>query len=123
MNGRAGTGWFAVAAFAVLALASASVAADVQPGDPRLREIVYDSRAVVTVPVKRGVVTLVVLDADESITEVAAGQGGDCTSQRPLGASPRRPAGGTFLSRPRAARTRRTIWPSLPTGVCTRSGL
>jgi type IV secretion system protein VirB9 len=78
MNGRAGTGWFVVAAFAVLALASASVAADVQPGDPRLREIVYDSRAVVTVPVKRGVVTLVVLDADESITEVAAGLGGDC---------------------------------------------
>jgi type IV secretion system protein VirB9 len=34
---------------------------------------------VVTVPVKRGVVTLVVLDADESITEVAAGLGGDCT--------------------------------------------
>ena len=40
--------------------------------------MVYDPRAVVTVPVKRGVVTLVVLDADESITEVAAGLGGDC---------------------------------------------
>jgi type IV secretion system protein VirB9 len=47
--------------------------------DPRLREVVYDPRAVVTVPVKRGVVTLVVLDPDESITEVAAGLGGDCT--------------------------------------------
>ena len=47
--------------------------------DPRLREVVYDPRAVVTVPVKRGVVTLVVLDADEAITEVAAGLGGDCT--------------------------------------------
>ena len=41
--------------------------------------MVYDPRAVVTVPVKRGVVTLVVLDPDESITEVAAGLGGDCT--------------------------------------------
>jgi hypothetical protein len=41
--------------------------------------VVYDPRAVVTVPVKRGVVTLVVLDADEAITEVAAGLGGDCT--------------------------------------------
>jgi type IV secretion system protein VirB9 len=41
--------------------------------------VVYDPRAVVTVPVKRGVVTLVVLDPDESITEVAAGLGGDCT--------------------------------------------
>jgi len=46
--------------------------------DPRLREVVYDPRAVVTVPVKRGVVTLVVLDPDETITEVAAGLGGDC---------------------------------------------
>jgi type IV secretion system protein VirB9 len=32
----------------------------------------------VTVPVKRGVVTLVVLDPGEVITEVAAGLGGDC---------------------------------------------
>jgi type IV secretion system protein VirB9 len=46
--------------------------------DPRLREVIYDSRAVVTVPVKRGVVTLVALDPDEAITEVAAGLGGDC---------------------------------------------
>jgi type IV secretion system protein VirB9 len=46
--------------------------------DPRLREVIYDSRTVVTVPVKRGVVTLVALDPDEAITEVAAGLGGDC---------------------------------------------
>jgi hypothetical protein len=49
-----------------------------QAADPRLREVVYDPKAVVTVPVKRGVVALVVLDADEAITEVAAGLGGDC---------------------------------------------
>jgi type IV secretion system protein VirB9 len=61
----------------VAACCSAAVAAE--PADPRLREVVYDPRAVVTVPVKRGVVTLVVLDADEAITEVAAGLGGDCT--------------------------------------------
>nr|WP_236598904.1 TrbG/VirB9 family P-type conjugative transfer protein [Ramlibacter monticola] len=60
-----------------LALSNAAAVAP-EPTDPRLREVVYDSRAVVTVPVKRGVVTLVVLDADESITEVAAGLGGDC---------------------------------------------
>ena len=35
--------------------------------------------AVVTIPVKRGMVTLVVLAQDEVITEVAAGQGGDCS--------------------------------------------
>ena len=46
--------------------------------DPRLRDVVYDPLAVVTVPVKRGMVTLVVLDQDEMITEVAVGQGGDC---------------------------------------------
>jgi len=57
----------------------AAATATPEPADPRLREVVYDPRAVVTVPVKRGVVTLVMLDADESITEVAAGLGGDCT--------------------------------------------
>lgn len=59
--------------------ASAVSAADTAGADPRLREVQYDPRAVVTVPVKRGVVTLVVLDAEESITEVAAGLGGDCS--------------------------------------------
>jgi type IV secretion system protein VirB9 len=59
--------------------ASVTVAAEPTATDPRLRELVYDPHAVVTVPVKRGVVTLVVLDADEAITEVAAGLGGDCT--------------------------------------------
>ena len=46
--------------------------------DPRLREVRYDPRAVITVPVKRGVVTHVLLDADEAITDVASGLGGDC---------------------------------------------
>ena len=66
-----------LAAFACTALCGIATAAP--DADPRLREVVYDPRAVVTVPVKRGVVTLVVLDPDESITEVAAGLGGDCT--------------------------------------------
>jgi type IV secretion system protein VirB9 len=62
----------------VAALVMPTSAAEPQASDPRLREVQYDPRAVVTVPVKRGVVTLVVLDADEAITEVAAGLGGDC---------------------------------------------
>lgn len=66
-----------LAAVGGLAL-GATAAAPTEPADPRLREVIYDPRAVVTVPVKRGVVTLVMLDADESITEVAAGLGGDC---------------------------------------------
>lgn len=57
---------------------SKAPAAEPRAADPRLREVVYDPSAVVTVPVKRGVVTLVMLDTDEAITEVAAGLGGDC---------------------------------------------
>jgi type IV secretion system protein VirB9 len=49
-----------------------------QAPDPRLKEVQYDAQAVVTVPVKRGVVTHIVLDPDESITDVAAGLGSDC---------------------------------------------
>lgn len=75
MNGRAAVSAFVLGAIA----ASAASAAEGQGADPRLREVLYDPQAVVTVPVKRGVVTLVVLDADEAITEVAAGLGGDCT--------------------------------------------
>ena len=75
MNAKAVAGALLLGAMA----AAAVNAADVQPADPRLREVVYDPHAVVTVPVKRGVVTLVVLDVDEAITEVAAGLGGDCS--------------------------------------------
>lgn len=60
-------------------LAFVTIAAMAQTVDPRLRELQYDPRAVVTVAVKRGVVTHVVLDADETITEVGAGLGGDCS--------------------------------------------
>lgn len=55
-----------------------ALATETRP-DPRLREVVYDPSAVVTVPVKRGVVALVVLDADEVITDVATGLGADCS--------------------------------------------
>ncbi|MFP8778103.1 TrbG/VirB9 family P-type conjugative transfer protein [Hydrogenophaga sp. RWCD_12] len=60
-----------------LMLASAAQPRD--KSDPRLREVMYDANAVVTVPVKRGMVTLVEFDKGEAITEVAVGQGGDCT--------------------------------------------
>ena len=60
-----------------LMLASAAQPSD--RSDPRLREVMYDANAVVTVPVKRGMVTLVEFDRGEIITEVAVGQGGDCS--------------------------------------------
>ena len=47
--------------------------------DPRLREVYYDPQSVVTVFVKRGVVTDIVLDANEAITDVASGIGADCS--------------------------------------------
>lgn len=56
----------------------ASAAAVAAPADPRLREVSYDMNGVVTVHVKRGVVSLIVFGADESITEVASGLGADC---------------------------------------------
>ena len=46
--------------------------------DPRLKEVWYDPQLVVTVFVKRGVVTDIVLDPNEAITDVASGLGADC---------------------------------------------
>ena len=63
---------------AVAILASWGVAS-ADAGDPRMRDIRYDPGLVVTVPVQRGVVTHILLDADEAITDVASGLGGDCT--------------------------------------------
>ena len=92
-----------------------------EPADPRLREVVYDPQAVVTVPVKRGVVTLVVLDADEAITESRPAWAATAPSPKPPGASRRSPAAATSSSSPRARPARRTTWPSSPTGARTPS--
>ena len=70
--------------FAAAWLIAASIGLLIDPAfaqdtaDPRLREVFYDPQAVVTVFVKRGVVTDVVLDANEAITDVASGLGADC---------------------------------------------
>ena len=71
--------------------------------DPRLREVVYDPTAVVTVPVKRGVVALVVLDADELITEVAAGLGGDCIKPESAWCVAAQAGGRTFFVKAKSA--------------------
>jgi type IV secretion system protein VirB9 len=82
--------------------AAAWSAGEAASGDPRLREVVYDARAVVTVPVKRGVVTLVVLDADESIAEVAAGLGGDCTKAEAAWCVAAQPGGRHLFVKPKS---------------------
>jgi type IV secretion system protein VirB9 len=71
--------------------------------DPRLRVVVYDPAAVVSVPVKRGVVTLVVLAADEAITEVAAGLGADCTKPEAAWCIAAQPGGRTLFVKPKSA--------------------
>ena len=68
-----------------------------KPTDPRLRDVVYDPLAVVTVPVKRGMVTLVVFDPDEVITEVAVGQGGDCSKAEAVWCVAAQPGGRTLF--------------------------
>lgn len=68
----------AIVVLPAVVLAMLGAAARAQATDPRLREVVYDAHTVVTVPVRRGVVTHLVLASDEAITDVGAGLGGDC---------------------------------------------
>ena len=69
--------------FAAAWLVAAAIGLLVDPvsaqetADPRLREVFYDPQSVVTVFVKRGVVTDIVLDANEAITDVASGLGAE----------------------------------------------
>lgn len=73
-------GWCAAAlALGPLLVAASSAQGSRAAADPRLREVVYDPGVVVSVPVHRGVVTLIELDPDEAIAEVAAGLGSDCS--------------------------------------------
>nr|WP_207184449.1 TrbG/VirB9 family P-type conjugative transfer protein [Rubrivivax gelatinosus] len=68
----------------VCSLLAVSVAAPATAADARLRTVVYDANAVVTVPVRRGVVTHVLLGEDEVLQQLAAGQGGDCSKPEAL---------------------------------------
>ena len=87
---------------AALVPAVAWPAGDAAPGDPRLREVTYDAKAVVTVPVKRGVVTLVVLDPEEAIAEVAAGLGGDCSKAEAAWCIAAQPGGRHLFVKPKS---------------------
>ena len=86
------------------AIGTASVASvrAAEPADPRLREVGYDPHAVVAVPVKRGVVTLVALDTDEAITEVAAGLGSDCAKPEAAWCIAAQPGGRTLFVKPKS---------------------
>lgn len=89
---------------AVLAtlLATAALPAFAQPADPRLREVAYDPKAVITVPVKRGMVTHVVLDPAETITEIGAGLGGDCAKPESVWCVAAPPGGHHIFVKPKS---------------------
>jgi type IV secretion system protein VirB9 len=71
--------------------------------DPRLKEVWYDPRAVVTVPVKRGVVTHIVLDPQEAITEVGTGLGADCGKPDASWCIAAQPGGRNIFVKPKRA--------------------
>lgn len=75
------------------------------PPDPRLRDIAYDPHAVVSVPVQRGVVTLIVLDADEAIQEMATGLGADCSKPDAVWCIAAQPGGRTLFIKPKSQAT------------------
>ena len=81
-----------------------SSATDARAADPRLREVTYDPRAVVTVPVKRGVVTHVVLDARRSDhRRRRRAWAATAPSPSPPGASLRRLAAAHLFVKPKLA--------------------
>lgn len=77
-------------------------AAGAQSGDPRLKEVWYDPRSVITVLVKRGVVTHVVLDANEAISEVGAGLGSDCSKAEASWCVAAQPGGRNIFVKPKS---------------------
>jgi type IV secretion system protein VirB9 len=66
------------ALIALCGLAVGSAAAAPVQQDQRLRDVVYEAEAVVTVYAKRGVTTHVLLDAAERIQFIATGIGSEC---------------------------------------------
>ncbi|MBX3645786.1 MAG: TrbG/VirB9 family P-type conjugative transfer protein [Rubrivivax sp.] len=74
-----------------------------QAPDPRLREVVYDPQAIVTVPVRRGVVTHLVLGADEAITELGSGLGADCSKPEAPWCIAAQPGGRHIFVKPKSS--------------------
>jgi len=70
--------------------------------DLRLREVYYDPQSVVTVFVKRGVVTDIVLDPNEAITDVASGLGADCTKPESSWCVAAQPGGRHLFVKPKS---------------------
>lgn len=87
---------------ATVALLALATAVHAEAADPRLREVTYDPKAVVTVPTRRGEVTLIVLAADEQITELAAGLASDCARPESPWCVVAQPGGRTVFAKPKS---------------------
>ena len=74
-----------------------------ETADPRLKEVWYDPQAVISVFVKRGVVTDVVLDPGEAITDVASGLGADCSKPEASWCVAAQPGGRHLFVKPKSA--------------------
>ena len=92
-------------ALLLVAIATLALHAHVhaESGDPRIREVPYDPTTIVTVPVSRGVVTLIALDPDEAITDVAAGLGSDCSKPEAAWCIAAQPGGRDIFVKPKAS--------------------
>lgn len=97
--------WLIVSLGAALNPLSTQAQTPTQRPDPRLKNVIYDPQTVVAVPVKRGVVTLVVLDTDETILEVAAGLGSDCNKPEASWCVAAQPGGRTLFVKPKSQAT------------------
>ena len=94
---------FAAAWLIAASLATPSGRAAAQEAvDPRLREVYYDPQSVVTVLVKRGVVTDIVLDPNEAITDVASGLGADCAKPESSWCVAAQPGGRHLFVKPKS---------------------
>jgi len=89
-------------AAAWLVVCVCSGTAQAESPDPRLREVWYDPQAVVTIPVKRGIVTHVVLDAGEAITDVGSGLGADCSKADASWCIAAQPGGRNIFVKPKS---------------------
>jgi len=87
---------------ALLGTASIQNAFAEETADPRLKEVWYDPRSVVSVFVKRGVVTDVVLDPGEAITDVASGLGADCSKPEASWCVAAQPGGRHLFVKPKS---------------------
>ena len=92
-----------IAALHPASIAATPVAPLADSPDARLREIFYDPQVVVTVPVKRGVVTDIVLEPDEAITDVASGFGADCAKPESSWCVAAQPGGRHLFVKPKTS--------------------